>query len=75
MFPSLTSVFRYTKIIVITVEEHNYKLRKARDTGLIFLSIKPIQNSRPEVLCKKDVLKNFVKLTGKNLCWSFFCRP
>ena len=28
------------------------------------------------MLCKKSVLKNFAKLTGKNLCRSFyFCRP
>ena len=26
--------------------------------------------SRPEVFCKKDILKNFAKLTGKNLCQS-----
>ena len=26
--------------------------------------------SRPEVLCKKGVLKNFEKFAGKNLCWS-----
>ena len=26
----------------------------------------------PEVFCKKGVFKNFVKVTGKHLCWSFF---
>ena len=28
------------------------------------------KNSRPEVFCRKVVLKNFVKLTGEYLCWS-----
>ena len=25
---------------------------------------------RPEVFCKKDVIKNFPKFTGKHVCWS-----
>ena len=54
---------------MITPEEHdkNCELRKSSDTDLNFLTI----SSRPEVFCKKGVLKNFVKLTG-NLCPSFF---
>ena len=28
--------------------------------------------SRLEVFCKKGVLKNLAKLTGKHLCWSLF---
>ena len=28
--------------------------------------------SLPEVFCKKGVLKNFAKFTGKHLCQSFF---
>ena len=30
------------------------------------------RSSCPEVLCKKGVLRNFVKLTGKHLCQSLF---
>ena len=30
------------------------------------------RNSRPKVLCKKCVLRNFEKLTGKHLCQGFF---
>ena len=30
------------------------------------------RNSRPEVFCKKGVLKNFVKFTEKHLCQSLF---
>ena len=30
------------------------------------------RDSRPEVFCKKDVLRNFAKFTGKHLCQSVF---
>ena len=30
------------------------------------------RSSRQEVFCKKGVLKNFVKLTGKHLCQGLF---
>ena len=30
------------------------------------------RSSRPEIFCKKGVLKNFAKFTGKHLCQSFF---
>ena len=29
-------------------------------------------SSRPEVFCKKGVLRNFAKFTGKHLCQSLF---
>ena len=31
-----------------------------------------IRNSRPEVFCKKGVLRNFAKFTGKHLCQNLF---
>ena len=30
------------------------------------------RSSRPEVFCKKGVLRNFTKFTGKHLCQSLF---
>ena len=30
------------------------------------------RSSRPEVFCKKGVLRNFAKVTGKHLCQSLF---
>ena len=30
------------------------------------------RSSRPKVFCKKGVLKNFTKFTGKHLCQSLF---
>ena len=34
--------------------------------------IADIRSSRPEVFCKKGVLRNFTKFTGKHLCQSLF---
>ena len=36
------------------------------------LSFKKVRSSRPEVLCKKDILRNFANFTGKRLCQSLF---
>ena len=30
------------------------------------------RSRRPEVFCKKDILRNFTQLTGKQLCQSLF---
>ena len=35
-------------------------------------TLKSYKNSRSEVFCKKGVLKNFAKLTGKHRCQSLF---
>ena len=35
-----------------------------------YFCTKPIHCSRPKVFCKKGVLKNFSKFTGKHLCQS-----
>ena len=34
--------------------------------------IKSNKSSRSQMLLKKGVLKNFVRFTGKHLCWSLF---
>ena len=31
-----------------------------------------IRSCRPKVFCKKDILRNFAKFTGKHLCQSLF---
>ena len=33
-----------------------------------------LRSSLPEVFCKKGVLRNFTKFTGKHLCQSLFCK-
>ena len=40
------------------------------DTYVIVLST--MRSSRPDVFCKKGVLRNFTKFTGKRLCQSLF---
>ena len=52
---------KLTKLRALTKEED---IRFCR--SLIFRS------NRPEVLCKKSVLRNLAKLTGKRLCQSLF---
>ena len=42
------------------------KIRETKNTFTIFRS------SRPEVFCKKGVLRNFAKFTGKHPCQSLF---
>ena len=37
-----------------------------------FISRVKCRSSRPEVFCKKGVLRNFLKFTGKHLCQSLF---
>ena len=36
------------------------------------LFVEIIRSSRPKVFCKKGVLSNFAKFTGKHLCQSLF---
>ena len=38
----------------------------------LFLKYGNIRSSRPEVFCKKGVVRNFAKFTGKHLCQSLF---
>ena len=39
---------------------------------LVFLEVPLFRSSCPEVFCKKGVLNNFAKFTGKHLCQSLF---
>ena len=43
-----------------------------RSTVYTFSVSFPLQKQRPEVFCKKGVLRNFTKVTGKQLCLSLF---
>ena len=38
----------------------------------MFANIRMKRSSHPEVFCKKVVLRNFAKFTGKDLCQSLF---
>ena len=51
----------------------SYNLMKACKTWRKNLDFNKLsRSSRQEVFCKKDVLRNFAKFTGKHLCQSFF---
>ena len=39
---------------------------------IIYFTITSDRSSRPEVFCKKCILENFAKFTGKHLCQSLF---
>ena len=40
--------------------------------GISDLTLPMDRSSRPEVFCKKSVLRNLAKFTGKHLCQSLF---
>ena len=44
----------------------------AKGLAIIRATLAKVRRSRPDVLHKKGVLKNFTKFTGKHLCQSFF---
>ena len=39
---------------------------------LKYLRKEQTQKQPSEVVCKKNVLKNFLNFTGKHLCWTLF---
>ena len=42
------------------------------DSDYKYFILKSHRNSRPELLCEKDVLENFTNFTGKHLCQGLF---
>ena len=55
--------------------DNNKKLKISSDIPTtLTVAFKGMVNrrSRPEVFCKKGVLRNFTKFTGKHLCQSLF---
>ena len=43
-----------------------------RESKSFFALFPQVRSSHPEVFCKKGVLRNFLKFTGKHLCQSLF---
>ena len=63
---------------LLNVNSHNYTtnqqpINDATKMVNLTADMPDFRSSRPEVFCKKDVLRNFVKFTGKHLCLSLFC--
>ena len=53
-------------------KESVHVLTSKRNTILPCYKILLKRNSRREVLCKKDIVRNFAKFTGKHLCQGLF---
>ena len=51
-------------------KETVYQSKKLKHSRFHWLLVLKYRSSRPEVLCKKDVLRSFIKFTGKHLCQS-----
>ena len=55
-----------------TVYPYQLCFFQLRVKSIFFLPLIKHRSSLPEVFCKRGVLKNFTKLTGKHLCRSLF---
>ena len=53
-------------------KQTNQKQYRIESHGILDDNMYLYRSSSPEVLCKKDVVKNFVKFIGKHLCLSLF---
>ena len=62
-FGSDTFQYFYKRFTLINKKSPNF---------LILQTKVPFRNSRPEVFCKKDGLRNFSKFARKHLCQSLF---
>ena len=53
--------------VMLCIEINCFNFNDALAEGI---NIYLYRSSRPKMFCKKDVLTNFAKFTGKHLCWS-----
>ena len=56
----------------VNKKSKQFALERKPNTGKIFHTCIFPRCSRSELFCKKGVLKNFAKFTGKHLCQSLF---
>ena len=56
----------------LTLPQVTLMLLRIFGSTVLTVSFKIFRSSHPEVFCKKGVVKNFAKFTGKHLCWSLF---
>ena len=70
------NIWRSSSVVVVcSVYSKNLKLYSSKDLILQAKCIKYLvifRSSRPDVFCKKGVLRNFVKFIGKHLCQSLY---
>ena len=73
--PSFDIIIVFKKIsLLLPICEVYSKSKPSNITSFNFYLLEQtnIRSSRPEMFCKKGVLKNFTKFTGKYLRWSLF---
>ena len=56
----------YRNGTLMEIKDNNNNL-SGLDLVLYIFTINKCRSSRPDVFCKKDVLRNFAKFTGKHL--------
>ena len=61
------------RIIVSWCDIMKSYLQIKRARSFVF-GVEKSKNSRPEVFCRKGLLRNFAKFTGKHLCQSLFIK-
>ena len=61
-----------TSIELLLNESSRYKRNFSLSAFSLSISGQYFRSSRTEVSCKKDVLRNFAKFTGKHLCQGLF---
>ena len=62
----LKSRFSYSNLVFQRFEQQSSNLWR------LYRNVHLCSSSRPQVFCKKGVLKNFVKFKGKDLCQGLF---
>ena len=64
---------KYGEFFKNTYFEEHLQTVASGSANVCFWPVKSMmRSSRPDVLCKKSVLRNFTKFTGKHMCQSFF---
>ena len=61
-----------TKIVFCETSVATKTANRLKQSEIILNQQKPSRSSRSEVFCKRGVLRNFTKFTGKHLCKSVF---
>ena len=72
---SIVFVCGYSEYASINLRHFALRYRKDLASSVFTLPLQLILKSgsnRPEVFCKKGVLRNFTKFTGKHLCQRLF---
>ena len=70
--PGISPLKRKGTIIKMNSAEFYFAVNFQITKKCLAILIENFRSSRPKMFCKKGVLKNFAKFTGKHLCQSLF---